>query len=172
MNTSPTNIHHKGFSLIEMIIYISIVTVTFVIVVNTILSFTHSYRSLTALRLVEHTGVDAMERMSRDIRFAGIVDTANSTLGSSPGVLTIVSTVSGVVTTTKFYLQNDVVKVDVNGVYVGPLTISNTTVTSLLFTRLTNSVSSAVKVDMTVSATVSDVTKTNTYHSTIILKGT
>lgn len=161
----------SGFSLVEMIIYVSLLVVIFLIVVNTILSFTGSYQSLRAMRVLDHSSVSAMERMTRDIRSATIVDTGNSTLGSNPGVLTLTTTLGSVSTTTKFYLQSGVVKVDVNGVYSGPLTLADTSVTNLVFTKLTSSISSAVKIDLTISATVGTTTKTRKYHSTVILRG-
>lgn len=162
---------NSGFSLVEMVIYVTLLVVIFLIVVNTILSFTGSYQSLRALRALDHSSVSSMERITRDIRGATSVDTANSTLGTSPGVLTLTQTVGSVSTTTKFYLQGGVVKVDVNGVYSGPLTLTGTSVTNLVFTKLTSSISSAVKVDLTVSATVGTTTKTKIYHSTVILRG-
>lgn len=160
-----------GFSLIEMIVYITVLSIISLVVMNTIVSFTKSYKILGALRAVEHSAIDSMERMTRDIRSASSIDITNSTFGSNPGVLTIISTSGSFSTTTKFYLQNNVLKMDVNGVYYGPLTLSNATITNLIFTNLNSGISKAVKIDMTIDGSVGGVTKTGTYHSTIILKG-
>ena len=159
-----------GYSLVEMIIYVAILSVISLLAINTILSFGPSYHSLLAYRLAENSGILSMERMSREIRAATSVDTINSTLGSSPGVLTIVATANSISTTTKFYIQNNILKVDVNGSYSGPLSLSNTSVSNLVFTLLLNTKTTAVKIDMTLQATSSPVTKTKTYHSTIVLK--
>ncbi len=156
-----------GFTLLEALIYISLLVVIVLVAVNTMLSFASSYRQLGALRVAEHAGMDAMDRMTRDIRAAASVNAAQSSLGSDPGMLTLVNTG----TTTKFYVQNGVIKVDVNGTYSGPLTISNASVMSLIFTELSNANTSAVKVDMTVTGTAGPVTKTKTYHATVIMKG-
>lgn len=161
----------NGYTLIEAIIYVTILSVFFVIIINSMLSFATPYKKILALRLVERSGLDSMERITRDIRSATTVDTANSTLGSSPGVLTLVSTSGGVSTTTKFYVQNNILKVDVNGVYQGPLSSSSSTVNSLIFNTITNSISTAVKVDLIIQATVGTTTEIKSYHSTIILKG-
>jgi type II secretory pathway pseudopilin PulG len=162
---------NDGYSLVEMVIYISILTLIFVFAVNTLLSYSQSYRVLSALRVAEHSGVDAMERITRDIRSATSVDSVNSTFGTSPGVLTLVETTLGVSTTTKFYAQNGILKVDINGVYFGPLTLSNASTTNLVFTLLDNTESVAVKVDVTSQGTVGNITKSKTYHSTIIVGG-
>lgn len=161
----------KGYSLIEMVIYVTLLSVIFMVAINLLLSFSTSYRTLTALRIAERSGIDSMERMTRDIRGATSVVTASSTLGTSPGVLTLVSTYNSVSTTTKYYVQNGVVKLDVNGVYFGPLTLSNASTTNLVFQYLQNGTSNAVKVDMTITGTSGAITKSKTYHTTIILKG-
>ncbi len=150
-----------------MIIYISLLTIISLVVVNTVVSLSTSYRNLTALRAVEHSGIDAMERMSRDIRSATSIDLTHSTFGSSPSTLTLVQTS----TTTKFYVQSGVMKVDVNGTYSGPLTITNSSVTSFILTHLTSSNSDAVKIDLTISGTSGTVTRTKNFHSTIVLRG-
>lgn len=162
---------NSGYSLVEMIIYVALLSLISFIVINTMLSFSQSYRTLQALRMVEHSGVDSMERMIRDIRAATSVDLGNSTLGSSPGVLTLNSTVSGTSKTTKFYIQNGVLRIDVNGAYFGPLTLSSVTVTNLIFNRISTANSSAIVVSMTVTTTVASVTETKTYHTTVILRG-
>ena len=160
-----------GYTLVEMIVYVAVISLISLVIVNTTLSFSRSYRHLQALRIVDDSGSGAMERMTRDIRAASTIDVANSTLGSSPGVLTVIATANSISTTTKFYLQNNIAKADVNGSYFGPLTLSTATTTSLVFTKLDSPISHAIKIDMTVVATVGGVTKTKNYHSTIILKG-
>ena len=163
--------NNKGYSMVELLIYVSLMAVIILVVVNTVISFTKTYKEVGALRAVEHSANDAMERMTRDIRAASTITNAYSTLGTSPGVLTIVATANTVSTTTKFYIQNNILKMDINGVYYGPLSLSNAQVTNLVFNDLNSGISHAVKIDMTIQATVGTITKTKTYHSTIILRG-
>ncbi|MES2436479.1 MAG: hypothetical protein V4519_00550 [Patescibacteria group bacterium] len=169
------NLFHKktstGFSLIEMLIYISILSGIFIIIVSVLVSFSASYRQVSALRVLERSAITAMERMTRDIRAGTQVNDGLSTMGSSPGVLSITQTQNSVSTTTRFYISANSVKMDVNNAYYGPLTGSDVTVTSLIFRKLTSSSTDAVKIDMTLQATKGNVTKSKTYHSTIILKG-
>lgn len=161
----------RGYSLVEMLVYVSLLSLFSLTIIHTILSFTQSYRTVLALRLVDNTGIDAMERITRDIRAASVIDTSNSTFGSSPGVLALVATANAVSTTTKFYIQGGVLKVEVNGAYSGPLSVAGSAITSLTFTSLSSGASSAVRVDMTVRGTVGPVTQTKTYHDTVILRG-
>jgi prepilin-type N-terminal cleavage/methylation domain-containing protein len=160
-----------GFSLIEMLIYLAILTVVFVVIVNTILSFTGSYRTLSAYRIVEHSAISSFERMTRDIRGATNINAAQSTFDTNPGVLSLTSTIGSVSTTTRFYVDNNTLKVDVNGVYIGPLTTSNVAVTNLTFSRLIGSTTEAVKIDMTLQGTSGPATTSNNYHVTVVVKG-
>lgn len=162
---------NDGYTLVEMIIYVAILSIISLVITNTLVSFTRGYHTISALNEVDRSGVDVMERITRDIRAAKSIDIANSTFGSNPGVLTLIAISNGVSTTTKFYLQSGVVKVDINGVYFGPLTLSGAVVNSLIFSKLSTSVSSGVKIDMTISSTVGTAVESKNYHSTIILKG-
>ena len=154
-----------------MIIYVGILSLVSAVVVSMLLSFAVSYRNVTALRLAENSGFYSMERMIRDIISATSVDSGNSTFGVSPGVLTIVSTYNAVSTTTKFYVDNGLLKVDINGSYFGPLNSTNTIITNLVFTRLVNNFSNAIKIDLTVRGTAGEIMKDKIYHSTVILRG-
>jgi len=168
MNRYPTK---KGYSLLEMLIYISILTVIFILIVNTTISFTRSYRDLFVLRAIEHSAITSLERMTRDIRNSTSLDTVQSAFGTTPGTLVINQTIIGTTTVAKFYVQSGVLKVDVGGAYVGPLTLSNVVVTNLTFTQLLSGNSSAVKIDLTLQGTSGQVVKSKKFHSTIILKG-
>jgi Tfp pilus assembly protein PilW len=174
MHTSleHTNIRRAGFSLVEMLIYISILAVVLILLVQVVLSFSSNYRELSTLRLVERSATESLERMTRDIRNATTVTIAESTLDAHPGVLTIVATQGTNSTTTKFYTDaSGKVKVDVNGSYIGPLTTSKVTVTDLKFRLLTTTVSKAVKIEITLRGVYGTITQTRSYNATVVLKG-
>lgn len=156
----------SGFSLVEMLIYVTILTIVILSLINIVSSFSRSYQQLGALRSAENTGLETLERMERDIHAASSIDTSNSTFNTSPGVLTVTTSA----TTTKFYVTNGEMRIDVNGSFIGPLSMSSAKVTSLIFKNLTTSKSQAVKIDMTVDGTVGSVTRTKKFHTTIILK--
>lgn len=161
----------RGMSLIEMLVYVAVLALIFVLVISTIVSFTKSYKDVAANRRAERAGIDVLERISREIRDADSITVAQSTFGSNPGALTLVKTSGGTSTTTRFYIDAGVAKVDVNGTYSGPLTSSRVSVTELYLYRLTNSNTEAVKIDLTVQGTSGSVTKTKSFDTTVILKG-
>ncbi len=165
INMKP-NIKKGGYSLVEMIVYVALLSLILLSIINIVFSFGRSYERLGALRTAEHTGLAAMERIVRDIHAATSVDTSLSTLGTSPGVLSLVAGA----TTTKFYVVNGELRMDVMGSYVGPLSVSSAKLTSLTFKLITTPKTQAVKIDMTVMGTAGQATSSKTFHTTAILK--
>ncbi len=163
MSTRTTT---SGFSLIEMLMYVALLTLILVALVNIVFAFSKSYEQLGALRTAEHTGLTGMERMARDIHWATSVDTGGSTLGSSPGVLSVLIGTS----TTKFYVVNGELRVSVDAIDIGPLSVSSAKVTNLVFRLITTTESQAVKIEMTVQGIAGSAVRSKTYRSTIILK--
>ncbi|MES3005076.1 MAG: type II secretion system protein [Patescibacteria group bacterium] len=160
----------RGYSLVEMIIYVTILSIVSVVLVNTLLSFTGSYKQLQALRAVDRSAMDVMEKFSRSIRSSTSIDIGGSSFGANPGVLVLVETDGLVSTTTRFYLENQVVKMDVNGVYYGPLSLGVADVTSLVFRKTDSDSTSAIKIEMTVSANIGGVTKQKNFFLTTVTK--
>jgi len=163
--------NNKGYSLVEMVIYISLLSVITIVLVNTVLSFTSSYKELAVLRAIDESAIDVMERLTREIRNSSGVDMVTSSFNSNPGFLTLTTVSGGVLSTQRFYLDDGVVKVDIDGVYLGPLTLSSATITNLVFRKLDNTVSSAIKIEMTISATVGEITKARDFYSTVVMRG-
>ncbi len=104
-----------------------------------------------------------MERITRDIRNA-------SSVATSTNALTVIHTSNSISTTTRFYLDGTTVKVDINGIYNGPLSVTRGPVTSLTFTIATSSGPDAVKIDMTAQGISGPVMRTKNFYTTIIAK--
>lgn len=156
----------SGFSLVEMLIYVALLVLILMSVVNIVFSFSKSYEQLVALRVAEHTGLTSMERMIRDIHGGTSVDTAESIFNVSPGALTIVT----LATTTKFYVVDGELRVDVNGEYIGPLSSSAAKLSSLVFQLIETDNSQAVRIEMVVEGIQGSVVRSKTYITTAILK--
>lgn len=141
----------------------------FVVIINTVLSFTHSYRDLVVLRSLDRSAMTILERMTREIRNANSINTGQSTFGVNPGALSIIKTANALSTTTRFYVESGVMKVATNGIYTGPLTHSRTSVANLLLTQITGT-TTAIKIDMTLTASSGPTVRTKLFHTTIIMK--
>jgi len=160
----------KGYSLVEMIVYVTILSIISLVGMNSVLSFATSYKEILTLRVVDSSAIDSLERITRDIRSATSINTGSSTFGTNPGVLSLTTTSSEVSTTTRFYLDNGILKVDINGVYSGPLTASTTQVTNLIFIKMDSDNSSLIKIQMTILGTVGAATKSKTYYSSVVMR--
>ena len=162
---------HKGFSLVEIIIYVSILALVMVVIVNTLLSFGSTYRDVRMQRSIDTSALTSLERMTRDIRSAKNILVNQSSFNTTPGVLSLYAVDGTVSTTTRFYLNNSVLQVDINGTYSGPLTLAQVSVTNLTFNRLVSTSSEAVKINMTLQYVYGSTTKTKNYQTTVVLKG-
>jgi prepilin-type N-terminal cleavage/methylation domain-containing protein len=161
----------KGFSLIEMIIYVAILSLVMFFVVNTLLSFNSTYREVRMQRSIDTSALMSLERMTRDIRLSKNIVVSQSSFNTPSGILALYSVDGQVSTTTRFYLKNNVLQVDLNGVYSGPLTLAQVSVTNLTFNRLVSTSSEAVKIDMTLKYVYGSITRQKNYQTTVVLKG-
>src|SRR3990167_8468141 len=97
----------KGFSILEMLIYISILVLMLAVVMNAIVAVTRSERLIKSLRQIEDSAVLAIERIGREVRGAESVNTGSSTLGAHPGRLVLEGLDdAGSPRTVEFYLSD------------------------------------------------------------------
>lgn len=154
----------RGSSLIELLFYIALFAILALVVVNSILTMTKSFKQ-TSIQAELMKGGDVLERMSREIR------RANSISSISAGNL-ILNTIDGGGSpqTIQFLLSDGDVQLLENGVLTGNLNTSNTTVTALTFTQITTTKGSAVRIVLTVDSKT-DTSRSETFYNTVVLRG-
>lgn len=161
----------KGFSLIEMLVYLAILTLMLWVIANILNSMIRTERVAASSKNVENAAIFGLDRIVREVRDASLV-TASSTLDVSPGVLSLSGLdVSGQAKSVEFYLIQNVLHIKENGVDKGALTENNAKVTSLIFSVINNTNSKSVKTTMTVESGTSTTYKKETFYSTTILRG-
>ena len=148
----------RGFSLIEMLVYISILVFMLVIILEIIISITQKDRIIESKRNIENSAALTLERVTREVR--------ESTAISVPSSTRLVLTESD--GTIEFYLSDARIFLKENGIDIGALTSSSTRVTSLNFIRFASSTSEGVRVLMTLeSGTTTDYQMESFYTSAI-----
>lgn len=157
----------KGFSLIEMLIYVAILSAIAIVVVNITLSLAQSVSELKVAKNINSSAIASVERMARDIRSATVIDAIQSTFDVHPGRLTFIS--RGVVI--EFYLDGDTLKVREDSVDAGQLTSNNTLVKNLIFRRLSDGPLDGVKIEMTIESSQGKIIKTENFYDFIVLRG-
>jgi type II secretory pathway pseudopilin PulG len=135
-----------GFSLMEMIVYISIMALIMVVVVNTLIVIISTQRDIKNLRAIEQSAISAFDRIIREVRDANSVQSASSSL-----VLNSTDDL-GTPITVEFSVNSGVLEFKTDNGTSSPLTNSQVTVVSSTFYHIIEGSDSTVKVEMTLEA--------------------
>lgn len=166
------SLEQKGVSLVEILIYVAILTLFLILIVNMIRSFTDTYRKMRSAQNIELSAETAMERLTRATRDSSSIDTVNSTFDASPGILTLNTTDDeGLAVTVQFLLVGQELHIKESGIDVGPLTPDSARVTNLVFRQITSTQSKAVKIEMTIESGEGDSYASKPFYSTVVLRG-
>lgn len=166
-SASHKHVFQKGFSLVEMLVYLGVTVLVMYAGVSTFLSLRVVIMRNVAERTLTYEGSLVLERMVRDIRASTNVDTGTSILGNSPGTLTLVASP----TTTTFTLTGNTVTVSVNGGAPQALTDNGVTVQDLTFTRYMNGNTELVRAGLTLSVNSRYAPSTRTYYISAVPRG-
>lgn len=157
----------RGFSLVEVLVYLAVTVLITVAGVSTYLSLdTVLLRNVTE-RALTHEASASLERIVRTIRDADQVNVVLSSFDVSMGSLTL-DTIS---TTTSFSVSGGHLTVSENGVLLGQLTSDTVTVDDLVFTRYTNAETELVRVALTLSVSNKAASSTRTFYTSAVPRG-
>lgn len=163
----------RGYSLVELIIYMALMTVLLAGVVQSTLLLTQGYRNVKAVRNIENSAIYSMDRMVREIRNAKSVDGSQTTYNSAAGSLKLNTTDDvGTAQTVRFYLSGGKLMLQRNGADIGPLSVSSANVSSLIFRLISTSTSQAIKIELTVESGTSTAYFTKNFYETATIRGT
>lgn len=158
--------------MIELVIYVGILLTMAVAAVSSLIAIGRTYNTIQSAQRIDANAQIVLDRMGYEIRSASSVDIAQSTLGSSPGILQLNTTDdSGTAMTIQFFVSNQALRIKENGVDLGPLTASSVRVTSLIFRRITTTNSQAVKTELTLESGTGPSYRTKTFYTTTVLRG-
>lgn len=162
----------SGFSLIEVVLYISLFSVISVLTMNALFATMKAFTDLRISRDINDSSVKMMERMTRDIKSATSVDLVNSTFNATPGRLTF-STInaSGTPMTVEYFITGNALHVRENGVDRGSLLSSQTSISGVIFNYINTGPSIGIKIDLHVTASRGNVSDTDHFYDTVIMRG-
>jgi Tfp pilus assembly protein PilV len=162
---------NTGFALAEMLVYMAIMTVITLAIVNVVVVVLKSNKESFTYNNLRNSAVLAMEKMTKEIRSSVSWDVSQS----SNNILYLNSIDdSGNARVVEFYVQSQVLmgfSSTTSGVYSGPLTLNGTKVDNLTFKYLDNTNSKAIKIELAMEAGQGNAIKTETFYSTIVLRG-
>jgi type II secretory pathway pseudopilin PulG len=162
----------NGYTLLEMVVYIAILSVFSIVVVFSLVNITKSFLEIRVERNINNAAVASIDRMVREIRLSNSVDILNSTFDANPGRITLNTIASnGSSTTVEFFVSNGVLRMKEGGVDSGALTQSNINVDNLLFNLMTNGTTQAIKISESLSDTRVGTTSTKSFNNTGLIRG-
>lgn len=159
----------RGFTLIEMLVYVSIIAGVFVMVLSGMISLYHSSQEARISRAMNLSASVALERMTREIREAKSILVASSTLTTTPGTLVIkTDNASTTGWYYKFNLATSTIFITANAASTS-ITSSDVDITDLRFWRIVATNSEAVRIKLSVTDAAST-TPVRTFYSTVVLR--
>lgn len=160
---------NRGYTLIEIIVYIAIFGIVALVVINGIIVSMRTFVAARENRILARTSVDMMERMSREIRAATSIEPLSSTLDMSPGTLGVYTIEDEDTTLIEFDLDNGSLILSEDSAEIGSLSTDNITVTSLVFREITTTQGTAVRIEMTIESSITG--KSIDLYNTVGLRG-
>jgi type II secretory pathway component PulJ len=162
----------KGNTLAEMLVYVGLVALLFLVIIQTAFSISKASKRSRSYLDINSASVSAFSRFSRDIRRATSIDTIQSTLGASSGKLVLnMKKSDGTNDVLTFYLSEAKVKIDQNGVYTGDITQDNMAVSNLTFRKFDTGSTTAIRVEMTLAPEASTSVPALNFYGTYVLRG-
>lgn len=160
----------RGYSLVEVLIYSSILGLFFGVIVGSILSMAVSYKTLKISKNLNLSAISVMERLEFEIRRAEAVSLIS--LVPPKLVLNTYDELGNPLSMEFSTSTENAIILKQNGTSIGKLMIYDTKINNLTFTKLVQpGVSEAVKIDMTITNESGGKSKTETFHNTVILRG-
>lgn len=171
MNKTSSFSRRQGFSLLEILIYIAILSLMLVVIMNIIVSMVSSGRVLKALKNVENSASISLERIIRETRQADSVNIASSVLNIDPGRLVLEGTDAlGNPRVVEFYLSSGMLILSENGVELGALTQAEARVSSLVFRRFSGVNSDGIRTEISIESGTSTHYRSNNFYTSATLR--
>ncbi len=156
MNKIINKKKNSGFSIIEIIIYFSILAIISTLVIGNIISLFKNYNVVRANQDIEYNAISILDKLTRDTRDAAFINTSDSLFSVSQGAISLniaSSTNSTASNTAKFYLNNNKIKYKKDGVDFGNLSTNAVTVSNFKIYYINSSTTEAIKVELNLEVT-------------------
>lgn len=159
-----------GFSLVETLLVLALLTVGLLTITQTLLAVTRSFASFRAAGRISQDGSGALGRMVREARGAQSID-SSSVLNAHPGKLVLTAvTASGTPRVAEFYLDSGRLMLKEDGVVIGALTGTKTTLENLIFRSVDTGRSTGVKIEFTLSSGAGGGARSENFYASTVLR--
>lgn len=156
MNTKKT-LKNKGFTIIETITYMSLLVLVGLIVTQSLINLFASYSQIRVSQDMESTAIQVIDKMSRDVRNATSIVENQSSFGIPQSYVSLlVQNELGSTDTIKYYVNNNKISVDRNGIYIGDLSASAITINNFDIRYINGTSTKALKIYLGLEAPIRD----------------
>lgn len=143
----------KGISIIEIIVYFSMLSVLTIVVISSLMSLFKSYNVIKLQQDLETSAIQIIDKLQRDIHDADNIVQGQSSFGVPEGSVAL-NIVEGAATNVyRYYSASSTLKVSKNGVYIGDLSQPYVFVDNFTLRQIVGTTSSAVKVELRLRVT-------------------
>ena len=163
----------KGFTLIELVVYIGILALIGVAAVRLILSVSFNAAEIKAERALTASAEAAIETLTREIRQAYDVDLGASVFGANPSTLalkTFVFPSSPDTIVRTFSLSGSRLARQDGLAPAEPITSQDVTITNLTFWHLSTATSDLITVKMSLESGQGRFKETQTFYDSTVLR--
>lgn len=165
MNTKIQKIKTRGYTLIELLFYISLFFILTITIINSLITMTRAFREVAIYTDFIQSSM-IMDRISREIRQSYEISSISAT-----SLKLNAKDESDAEKTVEFTLFDYNMRLFENDVFVGNLNAINIQVTDLLFTNVTTSIGQAVRVSLSVKNTKDPTGRVEDFYETVVLRG-
>jgi prepilin-type N-terminal cleavage/methylation domain-containing protein len=167
----PTSNQKKGYTLVEVLVSIAILIILLASFFGVMVVATRSFAHLKTVRDLNAAATISMERITREIRLSSSINAVESVLNNESGRLRLMTVEDGTIQDIDIKLEGGRVLLSKRGVELGSLTAGNVQVTRLIFHHIPSEIAGAVKIEMTIEAGQGETARSETYYSTVVLRG-
>lgn len=161
----------RGFSLIELLVYLAVFATALTLIVGTALGFSRAYGGFANVSRIESDATVILERLTREARGAKSIDTTASIFGVNPSKLILNTTDdAGAARTVEFSISNGALHLKENGSDTGALTSSKVAVSGFVARRIATGRSEAVKIELALQSGAGTASTTKKFYATTILR--
>lgn len=142
----------KGLTILEIVIYFSMLSVLTVVVISSLMTLFKSYNAIKLNQNIETSAIQIMDKMTRDIRDADSLALAQSSFATPQGSVALNITNNSVTDVYRYYATSSTVKLSKNGTFIGDLTQAGVIVNSFTLYYINGTSTQAIKIELNLQA--------------------
>jgi type II secretory pathway pseudopilin PulG len=155
-----------GYTLIELIVYISLFVALSLLLVQSLITAMRVYAASEGTRAIAANADLALDRITREVRGAAAI-AGGSVFGANPGTVELSGKdANGAARTVRFFVQDGVFEISENGA-TSALTTTDVRVTNFTAYQLTGAATAGVRVILTLESAGGSAQSATFYTSTL-----